>query len=607
MKQIFFSLLIPVLFASNVLAQTSAITLVSPYTGLDVDQGKVLNYVNNIPRNGTLKYVNWASQDQIVNNSTIAVTLPNENNGQPIYFELLDADFASTTEYAIYGRGSLGNISLYVTPQGIGGTIDLVSKVYAAFPLGGTKGTLIELAQTGNETAVCGTDAISREAEANYCDEDCGRAVLDVLALVTPGARQWAADNWGWLGQWFLFVETHNINGAFINSLVPNKRVRVRIIDYTPDFNLTGLIGPDLLSLRNSITANQLAIQNGSDIRMLLTEIDYPGIAGAIPSDQGAPTTTNKVGIVEVPFIGPIRYTFAHEVAHHFGCWHSTPTISGCPNGISMTNGRNTIMANGTPASPFAPDNTRIQHFSNPDVLFGGLPTGVAGTRDNAAQIRGAFCEVANNLPDQYSAQISKNTVGPICEGETHTFGADVFAGICQDPFTLIFSDCATGPYQYEWRISNSPAFNNSQVIGNAQSVTFTIQYCPFYLRVTVVSANGLTTTSTRLYNCAPGVVCNGFAPNPTDRSSKNATGDPSNLRCVPNPANDQLKVLYNGAGTITKVTVIDVTGNIKAIRNLSSNQGEITLDISDLGQGLWFLHVQGTQTEQTIKFSIIR
>ena len=355
MKQIFFSLLIPVLFASNVLAQTSAITLVSPYTGLDVDQGKVLNYVNNIPRNGTLKYVNWASQDQIVNNSTIAVTLPNENNGQPIYFELLDADFASTTEYAIYGRGSLGNISLYVTPQGIGGTIDLVSKVYAAFPLGGTKGTLIELAQTGNETAVCGTDAISREAEANYCDEDCGRAVLDVLALVTPGARQWAADNWGWLGQWFLFVETHNINGAFINSLVPNKRVRVRIIDYTPDFNLTGLIGPDLLSLRNSITANQLAIQNGSDIRMLLTEIDYPGIAGAIPSDQGAPTTTNKVGIVEVPFIGPIRYTFAHEVAHHFGCWHSTPTISGCPNGISMTNGRNTIMANGTPASPFAP------------------------------------------------------------------------------------------------------------------------------------------------------------------------------------------------------------------------------------------------------------
>lgn len=90
-------------------------------------------------------------------------------------------------------------------------------------------------------------------------------------------------------------------------------------------------------------------------------------------------------------------------------------------------------------------------------------------------------------------------------------------------------------------------------------------------------------------------------------QSRKNATGDPSNLRCVPNPANDQLKVLYNGAGTITKVTVIDVTGNIKAIRNLSSNQGEITLDISDLGQGLWFLHVQGTQTEQTIKFSIIR
>lgn len=44
-----------------------------------------------------------------------------------------------------------------------------------------------------------------------------------------------------------------------------------------------------------------------------------------------------------------------------------------------------------------APDNTRIQHFSNPDVLFAGQATGIDGTRNNAAQIRGAFCEVANN------------------------------------------------------------------------------------------------------------------------------------------------------------------------------------------------------------------
>ncbi len=602
MKQSFFILLFFLAYASKAYTQTSAFTLTTAHTGLDADQNKVLAYVSNLPRNGSLKYLNWDAQGLVNNNGTISIILPNENNDQPINFEILDADFASTTEYALYGKGNLGNISLYVTPQGIGGTVDLVSKVYGIFPLGGIKGTLVELAQTGAEIPLCGTETENNQEAANYCDEDCGRAVLDILALVTPGARQWAADNWGWLGHWFLFVETHNINGAFINSLVPDKRVRVKIMDYSPDFNLISDLTTDLTAFRNSSNAQQLALQNGADIRILLTNEDYAntsGAFGAIPADQGDPTTTNKVGIVDVPFIGPIRYTFAHEVAHHFGCWHSTPTISGCPNGMNMANGRNTIMANGTPAAPFAPNNTRIQHFSNPDVLFGGQATGVAGIRDNAAQIRGAFCEVANNLPDQYSVLISKNTIGPICVGETHTFRADVVEGICEDPFTLSYNNCATGPYQYEWRISNSPAFNNSQIIGNSQSVTFTIQYCPFYLRVTVVSANGLTTTSTRLFNCAPFVVC--------DRGSNKPTEVYSNIRCIPNPVNDLLKVLYDGIGKATNITVTDITGKTKAMANLGSNQGEIMLDVSALQPGLWFLHVQGVEKGQTLKFTIIR
>jgi hypothetical protein len=605
-------LLLLAVFAS---AQNSTITLVNPHTGLDTDQGKVLNYVDNIPKNGTVRHINWVSQDQIASNGNIVISLPNENNGKPISFELLDVDFASTTEYAIYGKGEFGNISLYVTPQGIGGTIDLISKVYAAFPLGGTKGLLIELAQTSGEATGCGTVEDMEKEAAGFCDTDCGSAVLDVLAMVTPEARQWVTDNWGWLGQWFLFMETHNINGAFVNSLVPGKRVRVRLVDYTPDFVLTSNLGTDINLFRNSANAQQLALQNNADIRFLLTNEDYPntsGAFGAIPIDQLNPAAMNKIGIVDVPFIGSIRYTFAHEIAHHFGCWHSTNTMSGCRNGMHLDFpdqqlDRNTIMGTGTTALPFAPNFTRIQHFSNPAVSFGGLPTGVADTRDNAAQIRGAFCEVANKFPGQYSASISKNTIGIICEGDILTFEANVFAGICQDPFTLMFSDCATGPYQYEWRVSNFPSFNNSPVIGNAQSFTFTVQYCPIYVRVTVVSANGLTTTSTNFYNCASAIICDGLVQEPTDRNGKNLPTARGTIRCVPNPAYDQIKVLFSEPGQDAILTVTDVAGNVKLAQNINTSQGDMMLDISDWSQGVWFLYVQGQHLRQTSKFTIIR
>jgi Secretion system C-terminal sorting domain len=334
---------------------------------------------------------------------------------------------------------------------------------------------------------------------------------------------------------------------------------------------------------------------------MLLTEINYAGIAGAIPNDQGDPFSTNKVGIVEVPFIGPIRYTFAHEVAHHFGCWHSMPTIAGCPNGTYMpTITRNTIMANGPLGA--AADNSRIQNFSNPAVVL----TGMAGTRDNAAQIRGAFCEVANNMNSQFHAVVSKTTLGPICLWETHTFSANVFAGICTDPFTFEEFPCTTGPYQFEWRVSASPDFNFSQIIGNAQTVTHTIQNCPTYLRLTVTSANGLTTVTTVTLNCLGG-PCDGLTPEPTDRSLQTKKSVQDRVQCRPNPANGELVVSSRDLESITHATIIDAAGNVKSQQRFSDGYTEIKLDVSSLAQGLWLLHVQGPKLDKVLKFNILR
>lgn len=49
-----------VLFAANALAQSTAFAFVSPYTGLDADQTKVLNYVTDQPRLGDVQHIAWA-------------------------------------------------------------------------------------------------------------------------------------------------------------------------------------------------------------------------------------------------------------------------------------------------------------------------------------------------------------------------------------------------------------------------------------------------------------------------------------------------------------------------------------------------------------------
>jgi hypothetical protein len=357
----------------------------------------------------------------------------------------------------------------------------------------------------------------------------------------------------------------------------------------------------DLIKLKVSTKAQQLAGQYGADILMLLTELNYPGIAGAIPGDQGDPLGTNKVGIVEVQFIGSIRYTFAHEVAHHFGCWHSLPLFSECRNGMYLsTNNRNTIMANGP--SGAAANNSRIQHFSNPDVIFAGEATGVVDIRDNAAQLRGAFCEVANNVPAQYGVRLSRITPGPLCVNETHTFTSIIDEGTC----ALMFGSCS-GPYQFQWRASNNPGFTNSVVIGNTQTVTYTNQFCPLYLHVTVTNSLGMSITSTRLFNCALGVICDGLLPDPSDRSDTDITPTYTGIRCLPNPANDMVLVLCNDITPSTQMRISDMSGRVTSPTIHRISDGQALLDMNTLTSGFWILSIYSEKGVKTTKISIVK
>jgi hypothetical protein len=508
-------------------------------------------------------------------------------------FHVHGADFASANEYAVFGKSSLGQIAIYVTPQGRGGTIDLTTNSYTMFPLGGTKGLLTQRPEDTPEAANCSNENSEGDAHG-YCEDDCGDDIVDVLVLVTPGANAWLDVSFGWLGQLYLFIETHNINGAFINSIVPNKRVRVQFVNFTPNFGLTTDIGNDLNLLSANSAAQSLLYSRGADIGLLLTNqgyVDGPfnifGIANSLD-----PLSTNKFCIAEVAFIGPIRYTFAHEIAHQFGCLHSNPFTEGCPHGRNMPNGRNTIMANG------AANNTRIQNFSNPGVLFGGVATGVAATRDNAAQIRGAFCDVANNnAPVWFAASIAYDR--NVCIESPFT--ASVSAGGSIE--TWLGLQYCFGPYTYEWSWSPEPTFSSSYVISTSSSLNLAAPpNCPsFYLRVKVTSPYGCETTSTEYIQCQ--------AP-PCPRSYgkiENKAAITGNY-IIPNPASYQARIRLEDNYEVRNIIASNTSGSQRHNLKFSRiESGELLCDVSELIPGFWLLSMEGGPNKTVLKLTVIR
>ena len=588
------AVLLTVMFCmGSALGQNTAFTLVSPYTGLSTDQAKVVNFATNQPHLGSLQYIDWAPGGLIDNNGYITVALPGENGGQPISFELLDSYFANETSYAVFGSSHQGEIAIYITPEGTGGSITLANSAYVLYPLGGTKGVFIKKDPSETGGGTCATDTTPGEG-AGYCEDDCGKDIIDVLTMVTPAAWQWLGDNYGMFGLWFLFMETNNINGALINSDVPNKRVRVQTISYTPDFPLSSNITTDRNNLTASLNAQQTLQQSGADVGILLTNQPYGSTFGITNSLD--PASTNKFCVAQVAFIDPIRYTYAHELAHQIGCLHSSPSGADCPHGKNMAIGKNIIMANN------AANNTRIQHFSNPDVFFGGESTGTATTRDNAAQLRGAFCEVANNnSPIWFATDYTHSSASSITPDCPFTASANVQPGM-QEIWGNLWNCGTSYTYQWAWSTNNVNYTNfgtNSPTLSLSAAPS-----CPvFYLRLTVTTPVGCSATFTKMFVCNPHVACRSSSP-----QDKDVAPVLDYDRVYPNPANDRITVKLEGVSTVRQVAAFNTNG-VKAhtLPIIGQDGGILVCDVSNLPTGLWFIEINSPEKRKVLKLAIVR
>lgn len=205
---------------------------------------------------------------------------------------------------------------------------------------------------------------------------------IDLLVLYTSKARAGAGGEAGI--QALIDFCTAEANSAFANSRIA---ARLNVVHHeTITYAETGDLFADRTWLANSSTVNSLRSAWAADLVLMMVEHDNSGWGG-VAYDQGSVFVRH--------FVNAGMYLVSHELAHLFGAGHDRVTCAEYPPGncgarFSYSYGHRfeaegktyiTIMS-------YVPG-VWIPHFSNPEVSFLGVPTGVAaGTPDAADNAR---------------------------------------------------------------------------------------------------------------------------------------------------------------------------------------------------------------------------
>jgi hypothetical protein len=244
-----------------------------------------------------------------------------------------------------------------------------------------------------------------------------GTVQIDLMSVYTPQARTAAGGTTQVEGQ--IQAAVDRANSAFINS---NMIVRFFLAHMAEvAYNDSGNIETDLNWVTSNSTVASWRNAHAADMVSLITSNGggYCGI-GWVQRNPGSGFANHAFQVTALGCL--TNNTLAHEHGHNMGMEHDPASAGISPSGASYAwsfghnvNGAfRTIMSydvcpNGCP---------RVLHFSNPDVLYGGHPTGLLNQRDNAqtgdltaaivAAFRSGSATAPNNPPAFTSDPISK-------------------------------------------------------------------------------------------------------------------------------------------------------------------------------------------------------
>lgn len=180
-------------------------------------------------------------------------------------------------------------------------------------------------------------------------------------------------------------------NQVLVQSGVTNFQWRLAGVFTVPAYATTNAMEDDLALIRNTNNpvgqevAAKLAA-SGADQACL--------VVGGSRTSAGVAQMPGRFAVIDYTYGG--HQVLAHELAHNFGCDHDrlhapNAATTGYNFGhtldvVEKVNGRDATVKYGTIMSY---DGTRIDYFSNPEVSYKGVPTGiVAGRNDSAHNAR---------------------------------------------------------------------------------------------------------------------------------------------------------------------------------------------------------------------------
>ena len=253
--------------------------------------------------------------------------------------------------------------------------------------------------------------------------------------------------------------------------------------------------------------------------------------------------------------------------------------------------------------------------------LGGGCGGSFGGTAIDSVAIPGT--PLANGLTgcstNNYTLYpYSGNTTATLSQGASYNLYTRYNGNVCSS-FWIDYNQngvldasewtqiCLQSPSQYDTMTVNGVVVSQvDSVFITSFTVSPTAALGKTLMRVKTVAGGNTNDTLTVCDYASTGEIEDYYVTITYPLNINQITGSNNLVRIYPNPANESITLTLEKAGTISNIDVYDITGRL-VIQHSAANTPTLTMDVSSLTNGVYFVEVSAKDKHYTQKFIIAK